>query len=85
MGSGKLIGRVQNQRKHNGKEYLLYESFPVPHRTLVDGVLKVRLKQWNYCHPDKGDGYTEWFKNILADDLKFHIRDVVRVVTAMYT
>lgn len=85
MDSGKVVGRVVNQRKHNKKEYLLSESFPVPHRTLVDEVLKLRLKQWNYHHPDKGDGYTEWFTNILIDDLKQHIRDVVRVTTALYT
>lgn len=85
MDSGKLVGRVVNQRKHNKKEYLLSESFPVPHRTLVDKVLKLRLKQWNYHHPDKGDGYTEWFTNILIDDLKHHVRDVVRVTTALYT
>lgn len=84
MDSGKLVGRVVNQRKHNKKEYLLSESFPVPHRTLVDEVLKLRLKQWNYHHPDKGDGYTEWFTNILIDDLKQHIHDVVRVTTALY-
>ena len=84
MDSGKLVGRVVNQRKHNNKEYLLSESFPVPHRILVDGVLKVRLKQWNYCHPDQGDGYTEWFRNILVDDLKTHIRDVIRVITVLY-
>ena len=82
--SGRLVGRVVDQRKHNRKEYLLDESFPVPHRTLVDEVLKVRLKQWNYSHPDKGDGYTEWFRSILVGDLKDHIRDVIRVVTALY-
>ena len=85
ISSGKLVGRVENQRKHNNKEYLLDESFPVPHRTLVDEVLKFRLKQWNYCHPDKGDGYTEWFRSILIDDLKTHIRDVIKVIAALYT
>ena len=81
----KLVGRVVDQRKHNNKEYLLSESFAVPHRTLVDEILKVRLKQWNYCHPGKGDGYTEWFRHITLDDLKDHIRDVIQVVTALYT
>lgn len=84
VSSGKLVGRVAIQRKHNNKEYLLDESFDVPHRTLVDEVLKIRLKQCNYRHPDKGDGYTEWFKSILIDDLKSHIRDVIKVVTALY-
>lgn len=82
--SGKLVGRVVNQRKRNHKEYLLSESFAVPHQTLVDEVLKIRLKSWNYHHPDKGDGYTEWFRSILIDDLKDHIRDVIRIVTALY-
>lgn len=82
--SGKLVGRVANQSKQNNKQYLLSESFPVPHRTLVDQVLKVRLKQWRFSHLDRGDGYTEWFRNIVIDDLKAHIRDVIRVVTALY-
>lgn len=82
--SGRLVGRVVNQRRHNNKEYLLEESFLVPHRTLVDEVLKLRLKCWNYHHPDKGDGYTEWFRNIQINFLKDHIHDVVNVVTALY-
>ena len=84
VGSRKLVGRVVDQRKRNQREYLLAESFPVPHRTLVDEVLKVRLKSWNFHHPDRGDGYTEWFQHILLDDLKDHIRDVIRFVTTLY-
>lgn len=82
--SGRLVGRVVNQRRHNNKEYLLEDSFPVLHRTLVDEVLKLRLKCWNYHHPDKGDGYTEWFRKIHINVLKNHIYDVIRVVTALY-
>ena len=82
--SGRLVGRVVNQRRHNNKEYLLEESFPVPHRTLVDEVLKLRLKCWNYHHPDKGDGYTEWFRKIHINVLKNHIYDVIKVDTALY-
>ncbi|DBA94842.1 TPA: hypothetical protein ACH3X1_002382 [Trebouxia sp. C0004] len=82
--SGRLVGRVVTQRRHNNKEYLLEESFPVPHRTLVDEVLKLRLKCWNYHHPDKGDGYTEWFRQIQINVLKNHIHDVIKVVTALY-
>ncbi|DBA85090.1 hypothetical protein WJX79_000334 [Trebouxia sp. C0005] len=82
--SGRLVGRVEHQRKRNNKEYLLEESFPVPHRKLVDEVLKLRLKCWNFHHPDKGDGYTEWFRNIKISVLKDHIHDVINVVTALY-
>ena len=82
--SGRLVGRVVNQRRHNNKEYLLDESFPVPHRTLVDEVLKLRLKRWSYHHPDKGDGYTEWFRQIQLSVLKDHIHDVINIVTALY-
>ena len=82
--SGKLVGRVVNQRKRNHKEYLLAESFKVPHRTLVDEVLKIRLKSWNFHHPDGGDGYTEWFRNILIGSLKDHVCDTINVVTSLY-
>lgn len=82
--SGKLVGRVVDQGKHNNKEYLLVESFAVPHRTLVDEVLKIRLKSWRFHHPDKGDGYTEWFRNILIKALKDHIKDVIRTVEGLY-
>ncbi len=82
--SGRLVGRVVNQRRHNNKEYLLEGSFPVPHRTLVDEVLKLRLKCWNYHHPDKGDGYTEWFRQIQLSVLKDHIHDVINVVKSLY-
>ena len=81
---GKLVGRVVVQGKRNHKEYLLEESFPVPHRTLTDQVLKIRLGQWNFSQPEKGDGYTEWFKGIPLGQLKEHIRDVIRIVKALY-
>ena len=81
--SGKLVGRVVNQRKRNHKEYLLAESFKVPHRTLVDEVLKIRLKSWNFTIL-VGDGYTEWFRNILIGSLKDHVSDTINVVTSLY-
>lgn len=84
LATGKLVGRFVDQCNRNHKEYILKESFAVPHRTLVDQVLKIRLKQWNFCQDTKGDGYTEWFRDISFDDLRDHVRDVARLVKTLY-
>ena len=81
---GRLVGRVSDQGRRNHKDYLLAESFPTPHRTLTDQVLKIRLCHLNFSQSEKGDVFTQWLRGIPLGHLRDHIRDVIRIVAALH-
>ena len=38
----------------------------------------------NFCHPDRGDGYTEWYRGLSWAELRPHVAFVIQTVRAMW-